>query len=220
LSQPLNIIHNMIPNMQMSQAIQQTLSKVFPQANLDIRISPMLKLAYQDAGMYQSIEQVSQLWRKLSQSILGSTKYPGVHLASIDNTIRVLDFSQPFSNQPISYMELVGQPTWIGPFTINVKIVLRGGLNVGDDITLPDTLVGFGGTDSMVPGQPDQRTHVSLPGTYRIMKILHVGDLRNPDGANWTTNIEAMTQGSITNAEATQPPSTGETSTGRAPGPV
>ena len=206
LSQPLNIVHNMMPNMQMSQAIQQTLSKVFPQANLDIRISPMLKLAYQDAGMYQSIEQVSQLWRKLSQSILGSTKYPGVHLASIDNTIRVLDFSQPFSNQPISYMELVGQPTWIGPYTISVKIVLRGGLNVGDDITLPDTLVGFGGADSMVPGQPDQRTHVSLPGTYRIMKILHIGDLRNPDGANWTTNIEAMTQGSIQNPTVTQPP--------------
>ena len=206
LSAPLNIIHNMQPNVPMSSAIQQTLSKVFPNAKLDIRISPMLKLAYQDAGIYQSIEQYAGLLQKLSQSILGSNKYPGIHIAAIDNTLRVLDFSQPFNQYDISYMELVGQPTWIGPFTISVKIVLRGGLNVGDDITLPQTLVGFGGADSMVPGEPDQRSHVSLPGTYRIMKILHIGDFRNPDGSNWTTQIEANSQGSITNPEATQPP--------------
>jgi hypothetical protein len=87
---------------------------------------------------------------------------------------------------------------------ISVKVVLRGGLKIGMDITLPQTLVGFSGADAMLPlgaGGTDQRTHVSLPGTYKIMKLLHIGDFRNPDGASWSTNIEAMGAASVSGAE-------------------
>jgi hypothetical protein len=110
----------------------------------------------------------------------------------------VWDQSKPLGNEDINYLELVGQPTWLTAVTISVKIVLRGGLKPGLSITLPQTLVGFSGADAMLPaGAPDQRTHVSLPGTYVITKILHIGDFRNPDGASWTTNIEAATGASV-----------------------
>jgi hypothetical protein len=32
------------------------------------------------------------------------------------------------------------------------------------------------------------------------MKILHIGDFRNPDGANWSTNIEANITGAVSGA--------------------
>jgi hypothetical protein len=37
------------------------------------------------------------------------------------------------------------------------------------------------------------------------MKILHIGDFRNPDGANWSTNIEANITGAV-DAAATPAP--------------
>jgi hypothetical protein len=200
LSAPLNIIHNLMPNMPLSGAIQETLSKAFPKANVNVAISSALKLAYQDAGMYQSLEQYTGYINKLSQSILGVKKYPGIHITSVGHVLDVWDTSTSLGNAVIDYKDLIGQPTWLDPVTISVKIVLRGGLKPGMFITLPDTVVNFSGEGSQLPmeaGASDQRSHISLPGSYQIMKVLHIGDLRNPDGASWSTNLEAVTQGSV-----------------------
>lgn len=203
LSEPLNLIHNLMPNMPLSGAIQETLSKAFPNANINMLISSGLQLAYQDAGIYQSVAQYAGYINNLSQSILGTKDYPGVNLSSYNNTINVWDGTQPVSTGDISYLELIGQPCWMDIQTINVKVVLRGGLHIGSQFTLPQTLVNFAGADSQLPfggssSVPDQRTQVSLPGGYRITKVLHIGDFRNPDGASWSTNYEAVTQFSVT----------------------
>jgi hypothetical protein len=196
LSAPLNLIHNMMPGMDLSGAIQDTLSKAFPQANINVLISQGIKMGYQDAGMYQSVEQYADYIQKLSQSALGSKGYQGVQLTSYNNTLTALDFTKPVSNGEINYLDLIGQPTWLDVQTISVKVVLRGGLHVGSYVTLPQTLVNFAGADAMIPGNaPDQRTHISLPGVYKVAKILHIGDFRNPDGASWSTNYELLTSG-------------------------
>jgi hypothetical protein len=202
LAQPLNLIHNMMPGMDLSGAIQDTLSKAFPQANIRTAISQGISLGYQDAGMYQSLEQYAGYIQKLSQSVLGSKDYQGVSLTSWNNTLTALDFTQPLGNGDISYLELIGQPTWLDIQTISVKVVLRGGLHIGDYVTLPQTLVNFAGADAMLPmGAPDQRTHISLPGQYQVRRILHIGDFRNPDGANWSTNYELITKGATGGVE-------------------
>jgi hypothetical protein len=207
LSEPLNLIHNMMPNIPLTSAMQETLSKAFPNANINMLISSALKLPYQDAGIYQAVEQYIGYINKLSQSILGTNRYSGVHLSSYDNTINVWDGTRPVSNDSVDYLDLIGQPTWLTVNTISIKVVLRGGLHVGSLVTLPQTIVGFNGADSQAPGGggavPDQRTHVSLPGTYWITKILHIGDFRNPDGASWSTNYEASTSYSMVGAAPT-----------------
>lgn len=202
LASPLNLIHNLQPNQPLSSAIQQTLSTAFPHANINVNISDMLKLAYQDAGMYQSLEQYAGYLNNLSQSIMGVNSNnnqgpnPGIRITSIGTSLDTWHPPYSLGDADINYLELVGQPTWIKPQTISVKVVLRGGLKPGMYITLPNTVVGFSGPEAMLPaGAPDQRTHVSLPGTYQITRLLHIGDLRNPDGASWTTNIEAISGG-------------------------
>jgi hypothetical protein len=206
LSAPLNIIHNMLPNVPLSSAIQETLSRVFPQANLNIAISSALKLAYQDAGIYQSIEQYVGYINNISQSILGHKAYQGIHLSTIDNTLDVWDGSSKIGDATIDYKDLVGQPTWIEFNVVSIKIVLRGGFRIGYDLTLPDTVVNFSGAGAFVPlMMSDQRSHISLPGTYKIKRILHIGDFRNPDGANWTTNLDAWTMGSVSGVQEPAP---------------
>lgn len=207
LSAPLNFIHNLLPNMPLSGAIQQTLSTVFPNAQLNLAISPILMLAYQDSGIYQSLEQYSGYINNLSQSILGimGGAYPGVHISSNSNLVDIWDGSQSIGSSVIDYKDLIGQPTWLDFNTVSVKIVLRGGLRVGMDITLPATLYNFSGASSVLPSansQNQQRSNVTLSGTYKIMKVLHVGDFRNPDGANWSTNIEAAVLSSVAGSQA------------------
>jgi len=198
LSAPINMIHNMLPNMPMSSAIQQTLSTAFPQANVNVVISDALKLMYQDAGMYQSVEQYAGYIQKLSQSIMGSKQYPGVQLTSYNQTLTATDFTKTIGTSDINYLELIGQPTWLTIVTISVKVVLRGGLHISWGCTLPQTLVGFSGADAFAGGPaPDQRTHITLPGDYVVTRVLHIGDFRNPDGAAWSTNYEMITTASV-----------------------
>jgi hypothetical protein len=192
LSKPLNLIHNMMPNMKLADAIHATLSRVFPQAKLNINISPLLKLNYQDAGMYQTMDQYASYIQKLSNSILGVKNYSGVHMSSHGNQIDVWDTSITSIEQGIiSVIDLIGQPTWIEQQWIHVKTVLRPDLHINDIVELPQGIgmVGVGPNVNFL-GQSPQRTNLSYSGKFRIFKIVHEGDFRSPHGQDWCTNYE------------------------------
>jgi len=195
LIQPLNLIHNLQPNQPLSSAIQETLSRAFPYANIRILISPMLKLPYQDAGIYQSMEQYSQYINQLSHKILGTGSYMGVHMSSKDNTINVWDGTTPVSTTNIDAVDLIGQPTWIDWLKISVKTAMRADMDVGGKLTLPPTLMTIS-PNLQGSGGSIQRTNTSFTGEFTITKVLHIGDFRSPDSANWSTNFEAALPGS------------------------
>jgi hypothetical protein len=192
LIKPLNLIHNMAPNEPLSAAIQKTLSTAFPSASINIKISPNLMLAYQDAGVYQNMEQYAHYIQQLSNSILGTNNYAGVQMTSYNNTINVWDATQPDTAGSINPWDLIGQPTWIDIIKINVKTVLRADIHVSQTFTLPaGTLIGMT-SDAVIPMTPEQKTSLSFSGLFFVTKILHIGDFRNPDGASWCTNYEAI----------------------------
>lgn len=190
LQAPINLIHNMMPNMPLSSAIQQTLSTAFPMGGTNVNISPLLKLAYQDAGVYQNMQQYAGYVKNLSENLLGilqTTGYPGVNMTSKGNTLNVWDGTSPGPSKTIGILDLIGQPTWLGPNEIQIKTVLRGDLTGGDPITLPPTLVTTGQEFIVPPGPntPEQRTINSFSGTFIIRHILYIGDFRSPDGNGW-----------------------------------
>jgi hypothetical protein len=201
LSQPLNLIHNMMPNSPLSGAIEQMLSKAFPGANINTRIHPGLKLPYQDAGMYQSLPQVAGYLKDLSRSILGTKNYNGIRMSHRGNNIDVWDGTQPPINRGIiQVIDIIGQPTWVNQFQIHLKTVLRADLHVGDTFELPPNIIMALGPDANPLGDQGsaspQRTHLTVEGmTFRIYRILHVGDFRSPHGSDWSTNYEAEVAG-------------------------
>jgi hypothetical protein len=196
LVSPLNIIHNMMPNIPLSSAMQETLSKAFPQASINTLISSGLKLPYQDAGVHQSVEQYIGYINKISHSILGTKNYLGVNISSFSKTINVWDGTSPVSEGEITFLDLIGQPTWIGVNMVSVKTVLRCDLRVGSRVTIPQTLMGVQ-SDAILPMAPAsaQRTNLSFTGTFIVRRVLYIGDFRNPDGASWSTNYELILQG-------------------------
>jgi hypothetical protein len=195
LISPLNLIHNLMPKMPLSSAIQQTLSKAFKGAGVNVKILDALRLGYQDAGMYQSLEQYAQYVHKLSNSIAGTNRYMGVHMSSYSNNIDVWDGTKSILQGTVSYVDLIGQPTWVDYMKVSVKCMIRGDLHIASEFTLPDGIVALT-SEAILPGvSSQQRTNLSLPGKYWITKVLHIGDYRNPDGNAWSTNYEAVYEG-------------------------
>jgi hypothetical protein len=202
LQAPLNLIHNLQPNASLSSAIKETLSKAFPNGKPNVQISDALKLPYQDAGMYQNLQQYASYIKNLSHSVLGIKDYTGVNFSSHSNVIDVWDITKNIAYGQIDVIDLIGQPTWIDLQTVSVKTILRGDLHVGSDTTIPSTLINIA-ADAVYPASPSfQKTHITLPGKYRVIKVLHIGDFRNPDGAGWSTNFELLYLGGAGSGQA------------------
>jgi hypothetical protein len=200
LSAPLNIIHNMLPGMNLSSAIQQTLSTAFGAGGgANIGISDALKLNYQDAGMYQNLEQYAGYIQKLSQSIMGVKNYPGVQMRSKGEGMNVFDGTKALGFGVIEYFDLIGQPTWLDINTIQVKCILRGDITGGDVVTLPTSIASISaGPNNSSPGAAlayqasPQRFLSSLTGVGLVVDVLHIGDFRNPDGVGWSTTYNIL----------------------------
>lgn len=197
LIKPLNLIHNMMPQMEMKSAIQQTLSTAFPSAGVNVLIKSGLQRGYQDAGMYQNMEQYASYIQKAANSIAGTKNYMGPIFSSFDNTIHVLDGTQSISSGEISILDLIGQPTWIDWNKVSIKCCLRADLHVGSVGTLPQTLYGIT-SDAVLPTPTaPQRSNSAIAGSFWISKVVHIGDFRNPDGSSWSTNYEALVQSAV-----------------------
>jgi hypothetical protein len=216
LQAPLNLIHNLMPGMNLSGAISETLGRAFSQGGANIGISDALKLNYQDAGMYQNMQQYAQYIQKFSQSILGIKNYPGVNMTSKGQGINVWDATKVLGWGQIDYTDLIGQPTWIEIQKIQVKCIMRGDIQCGYHVTVPPGLYGLSPTAIVthrpgvalntlqvnafgVPigqGSP-QRDNVSIPGAGVVTKVLHVGDFRNPDGVGWSTTYDILIESAL-----------------------
>jgi len=221
LQAPLNLIHNMQPNMLMSSAISQTLGVAFPRGGSNVQISSGLKLPYQDVGMYQNLQQYAGFIKQLSQSILGIKNYQGVNFSAHTNTLNVWDATKPIGEGQIAAIDLIGQPTWVNVNTINIKTVLRGDIHCGMFVTLPPTLLAIR-PEAVVPGLPDQKMNTSFSGSFVVNRVLHIGDFRNPDGAGWSSNFECFflgaTQGQTDASETTDQSSQDQSAPSTVPG--
>jgi hypothetical protein len=209
---PKNIVHNMPAGQPLSTALKNTLSVAFPNANIIMNISSKIKLNYPDYGVYQSIEQISNYVKTLSHSILGTpstTGYQGVTITTNGNTIHVNDGTTSPGTVAINYDDLIGQPTWIGPKTLQVTTLLRGDINIPNNttITLPQTLVTQTAASAIPGGSTSNQLNFS--GSWTVTSVRHVGKFRSPQYDCWVTIIEAVQGGSGGGSGASTPDSSG-----------
>ena len=190
-----NIIHNWKQGTPLSQAIKQTLQTAFPALTPKINISPKLTLNYNDTGFYQSMYQYADYIISISRSIMNATNsltstYLGVHMSVQGTNIVVSDGTQQQTKAGvINFQDLIGQPIWTGPQTIQFKTVMRADINQGDTVTLPKALSQL--TGSSVAGIAGSAANNIIQGSFYITRVRHTGNFRQPDWPSWCSTFDA-----------------------------
>lgn len=183
----------------LGDALSTTLSQAFPGYTADIKIGSNLQPpndATQD-GTYKSLSQLSGYLRDISQkagqSVYGD-QYPGVMLTIVGNTIKVFDNTQQQTPVKLAFQDLIGQPTWINPGTVNFKTVLRSDIAVGTPMQFPQGIVAPFALTSAAAAAPNSpaRNKTVFQGVFTVVEVHHFANFRQPDADSWNTTFSAV----------------------------
>lgn len=180
----------------LASALTNTFSIALPNLTPDIQISPNLVLAHDEVGHYQSLAQLGKDVRALSKSIIGGNNYDGVSIAVVGRTLRVRDNTTPTpATIQILPQDIIGQPVWLGPNTINVQTVMRADISMNDIIVLPSTI--FASNPQSLRGiAAGTKQTFTFQGSFLVGMVRHIGNFRQADAASWTSTFQCYYQNS------------------------
>jgi hypothetical protein len=195
---PRNLGFNWEKGTPLAQALQTTLSNAYPGIKQNINISPNLITSYDQPAIHGTLETLAYAVKQTTQGLLG-TNYPGVSITIQQGQINVFDGTAAQTTKQIVFTDLVGQPTWIDAYTIQVKTIMRADILVGDQIQLPQGLTGAPGQVIQTPQSLSiLRNSTTFQGTFQVQMVRSVGDFRQADGSSWVTIITAVPLGAVT----------------------
>ena len=183
----VNLTLNWKKGTPLSAAIAQTLRAGYPNFQQNIRISPNLVLAHDEAGFYGSIVQFASYVQARSTDVIGGN-YQGVRIQLTQTTFNVYDGTTQTNPKTIAFNDMIGQVTWIAFNTVQLNCVMRADLHVGDYIKMPP-----GQVSTTAQSYSQFRQGSVFQGTFQISRIRHVGNFRQPMGEAWISTIDAYT---------------------------
>jgi hypothetical protein len=197
---PGNLTITWRANTPLSQALQTTLSTAYPGTKINMAISPQLVLTHDEVGYYNTLEALAQAIQNVTQNQL-SDNYAGVSIAFQGGQLYVYDGTVTPTAPPvqIQFVDLIGQPVWIGVNQMQFTTVMRGDLTISSLIKMPEYLTKVNGKIVNLGGLPGTvitgagaalegaKNRATFQGTFAIQKIRHIGRLRAADGQSWIT---------------------------------
>jgi hypothetical protein len=190
LNAEANIVLHWPKGTLLADAIKQALTTAFPTYKVvDTGLGKALKLQNDETGYFGNVSQLAQWVQQISLDITNAPQgsgYTGVEIAVQQNQFVLFDGTSQTQPKNILFTDLVGQPSWIGPNSISVPMVMRGDLSINDFILMPKTAFN---TQSSVNTQYASKS--IFQGVFQIYKIRHTGNSRQPSGTSWITVIEA-----------------------------
>lgn len=188
-----NITLNWQQGQPLGDAIKQALQVAYPSYTINVQTSPNLVSNLggpSAAGVYGSLAQFAAMLLPLSKSIITDKTYQGVWITVYGSTISVFDGTagQAAVTQ-IAFNDLIGQPTWIGPGTVQATLVMRADLHVGALLKWPQTPTVQ--TAAQLTSQAKDKS--SFAGNnFTVKSVRSVGRYRQPDAESWVTVVEAV----------------------------
>jgi hypothetical protein len=188
LNQPINGNFSMPAGVKVSTAVRNFLSAALPSFTItSININPDFSLSYPQAGVYLTLNQFNEWINRFSRGIVGGN-YGGINIRiEQGNQIVVYDNNGLPNNIELSFVDLIGQPTWIAPFTIQFKCPMRADLQVGYTVTMPPGFYNILPNQPGGPGIMPNRSRTAQQGKTIITELRHVGNFRQPDANSWVT---------------------------------
>ncbi|ELY4543933.1 hypothetical protein SMZ81_002143 [Cronobacter sakazakii] len=183
----------------LGDALTRVLKQAYPDKIIESSVSDSLILPEDAPLVYPEIGSLAQAVRSLSQAIIRRKDYAGVGMVILPDRIRLYDNLSAAWGQPkeIKVHELIGQPTWIQPFTVSFKCPLRGDIRCGDVVRLPSGL--YSGASSIIMSNTAApsviaKNATTFTGNFLVKSVRHIGAFLNADGDAWVTVFEAYAE--------------------------
>ena len=90
----------------------------------------------------------------------------------------------------IAFQDLIGQPTWLDPATVQFKCALRADVAVGYIIKPPQGFYGVVPAGNIATPW-NYRNQSAQQGTFTAIRVRQLGNFRAPDAGAWVTVIDA-----------------------------
>jgi hypothetical protein len=199
-------------NQPMAQAIKQCITTALGNAGYEVKVSvsPQFVFNYDQKGTYSKLSSFANWLKRVSKSqqfngIKTTTGIPystnGVSVSITGKTVLVYDgtdngYANWSSSKPreIKFQDMIGQPTFIDPVSMNFKTVLRADISVGDYIKMPQQLAApyvVTAPAAAVPGSP-ARNKAIFQGMFLVRGVHHFARFRQADGASWCTVFDCV----------------------------
>ncbi|HAT2599993.1 TPA: hypothetical protein ACY3HR_004786 [Citrobacter freundii] len=199
---PLPLTFNWNVGQKLSVALTQCFQRIGGYT-FNINISDLLVLTYYRDLFCDSIEELAKDLKAFSLSKIKNKGYTGVEIAIVNgNEIRVWDNDYP--NHPdktsrdsaternkkpvqIHFNDLIGQPTWVKFDVMSVACVMRGDIQVGDHILMPQQATPM----IKAASYSQYRDDSAFSGQFEVSSVRLLGNSRQPSAESWITIIEA-----------------------------
>ena len=198
-SEKLDIAFQWNPGEPLSTALSATFAQAFPGFSASVAVSENLTTRTPERGHWTTLAQfakyVNRVTRVIGQQSIGAT-YGGVFVTVQGTTVQAFDSVgtvRPVVTQ-LAFQDFIGQPTWIGPTTINYKNVMRADVAVGSYIRFPAGIISPYAITTAAAAYPNApaRSKLVFDGRFQVVEVHHFGNFRQADPDSWVTTFNAV----------------------------
>jgi hypothetical protein len=190
VAKPVNLAYTWRKGTTLQDAVTQALKIAYPGTVVTGSFSSSLVYTEDQPFAYQTLAQFSRWVADTSHAINPDPKYRGAQIVQTPGGFNLYDGTDTTQkSKEISFLDLIGQPTWLDAGTMQFKNVLRADLNVGDFITMPQGVNVINTVNSFARF----RDTTSFQGKFQIRNIRHLGDSRQPSADSWCTVVDTYT---------------------------
>jgi hypothetical protein len=183
---PANLVLNWQKGQNLKDALQQTLSTAFPGKTVNINISSNLVFKSENlTGFYATLGEFASVVQSLSRTVVNQKGYAGVKIVFDQGTIKVTDGTTSLTPKQITFKDLIGQPTWLGVNTIQIKCPMRADIKTLDFVSLPQAQF-----TTTPQSQSQFRNNSGFTGSWFVTSLRHVGRFRQSSADSWVTVME------------------------------
>lgn len=169
-------------------AVRQVLNIAYPAASVTGGFDPSLVYTEEQPFAYQNMAQLAKFVFDTSKTINTSPNYLGAKIAPAPKGFLLYDgTNQPVAKQ-ISYLDMVGNATWLENQVMQVMCVMRADLAPGDIIKMPQGANQINQQSSF----SQFRNKTAFQGDFFLRNLRHLGDSRQLSAQSWITVIDAI----------------------------
>lgn len=174
----------------LSDALQRTFATAYPGMPVDMAISGDLVQNFDEIHVCGTLDQLSQVVGDITEAVFDNRVTIGIQAG------RLVVYDSTYSPSPIqlAFTDFVGQPTWLGVNTIQLKLVARADLRMGAIVKMPQGYQNLPGfvtmTASAYPSQIKYQT--TFQNSLIVQELRQIGNFRSNDAAQWATIVNCL----------------------------